>query len=73
MLWNHRKNSNEIPLKTTLTYDSHYIDVLGSKMHYLDEGTGDPILFLHGIPTWSFLWRNIIPAMTDLGRCIAQI
>jgi len=45
--------------------------VLGSKMHYLDEGTGDPILFLHGIPTSSYLWRNIIPTLMPHGRCIA--
>lgn len=56
---------------TKLPFKSHYLEILGSKMHYLDEGQGDPILFLHGIPTWSYLWRNIIPAVSDLGRCIA--
>jgi haloalkane dehalogenase len=40
-------------------------------MHYIDEGAGDPILFLHGNPTSSYLWRNIIPHLTALGRCIA--
>lgn len=40
-------------------------------MHYVDEGTGDPILFLHGNPTSSYLWRNIIPHLADKGRCIA--
>ena len=42
-------------------YESRYVDVLGSQMHYVEEGTGDPILFLHGNPTSSYLWRNIIP------------
>jgi haloalkane dehalogenase len=40
-------------------------------MHYVEEGSGDPILFLHGQPTSSYLWRNVIPHLTDLGRCIA--
>ena len=52
-------------------YRSHYIEVQGSTLHYIDEGSGDPILFLHGNPTSSYLWRNIIPYLTPLGRCIA--
>ena len=40
-------------------------------MHYIDEGAGDPILFLHGNPTSSYLWRNIIPYLTPHARCIA--
>ena len=52
-------------------YKSNYIGVHGSEIHYVDEGSGDPILFLHGNPTSSYLWRNIIPHMTGLGRCIA--
>ena len=54
-----------------LPYKSHYIEVQGSTLHYIDEGSGDPILFLHGNPTSSYLWRNIIPYLTPLGRCIA--
>lgn len=52
-------------------FDAKYVDVLGSKMHYIDEGQGDPILFLHGNPTSAYLWRNIIPALMPFGRCIA--
>ncbi len=40
-------------------------------MHYIDEGEGDPILFLHGNPTSSYVWRNIIPHLVPQGRCIA--
>jgi haloalkane dehalogenase len=40
-------------------------------MAYVDEGQGDPILFLHGNPTSSYLWRNVIPHVRDSGRCIA--
>jgi haloalkane dehalogenase len=52
-------------------FESHFVEVHGSKMHYVDEGSGAPILFLHGNPTSSYLWRNIIPHLTDKGRCIA--
>ena len=40
-------------------------------MHYITAGSGDPILLLHGNPTWSYIWRNIIPHLSPLGRCIA--
>ena len=52
-------------------YTSHYIEVHGSKLHYVEEGLGDPILFLHGNPTSSYLWRNILPHVTPLARGIA--
>jgi haloalkane dehalogenase len=45
--------------------------VLDTEMSYVDEGTGDPIVFLHGNPTSSYLWRNIIPYVSDHGRCLA--
>jgi len=42
------------------------------RMAYLDEGEGRPVLFMHGEPTWSFLWRTVIPPVRDAGhRCIA--
>jgi haloalkane dehalogenase len=46
-------------------------DVLGARMAYIDEGRGDPIVFLHGNPTSSYLWRNVIPHVQGLGRVIA--
>ncbi|MBX3708900.1 MAG: haloalkane dehalogenase [Gammaproteobacteria bacterium] len=54
-----------------ILYPSNFIEVLGSKIHYIEAGSGDPILFLHGIPTSCYLWRNVIPYLTSLGRCIA--
>ncbi len=45
--------------------------VNGLSMAYVEVGKGDPIVFLHGNPTSSYLWRNIIPHLEDLGRCIA--
>jgi len=58
-------------ISASFPFESKYVDVLGSKMHYIEEGSGDPILFLHGQPTSSYLWRNVIPHVTDRGRCIA--
>ena len=58
-------------ISAAFPFESKYVEVHGSKMHYIDEGAGDPILFLHGNPTSSYLWRNIIPFLTPHGRCIA--
>ena len=58
-------------ISAAFPYESKYVDVLGSRMHYIEEGSGDPVLFLHGNPTSSYLWRNIIPHVSPLGRCIA--
>ncbi|NNE84457.1 MAG: haloalkane dehalogenase [Alphaproteobacteria bacterium] len=53
--------------------EKKFADVNGHRMAYVETGQpdGDPIVFLHGNPTSSYLWRNIMPYMTDLGRCIA--
>jgi len=48
-----------------------YLRVLDSRMAYVDVGNGDPIVFLHGNPTPSYLWRNIIPYLLPFGRCLA--
>ncbi|NKB48394.1 MAG: haloalkane dehalogenase [Alphaproteobacteria bacterium] len=53
--------------------EKKFAEVKGRRMAYVETGNldGDPIVFLHGNPTSSYLWRNIIPYMTDVGRCIA--
>jgi haloalkane dehalogenase len=48
-----------------------YADVLGVPMAYVDVGVGDPIVFLHGNPTPSYLWRSVIPFLLPFGRCLA--
>lgn len=48
-----------------------YIEVLGKKMAYCEIGEGDPIIFQHGNPTSSYLWRNVMPHLENKGRCIA--
>jgi haloalkane dehalogenase len=58
-------------ISSAFPFESKYVDVHGSKMHYIDEGEGDPILFLHGNPMSSYLWRNIVPHLSGQGRCIA--
>ena len=47
------------------------VDVHGSRMYYVEEGEGAPVLFLHGNPTSSYLWRNVIPHVSGGARCIA--
>jgi pimeloyl-ACP methyl ester carboxylesterase len=45
--------------------------VLDTEMAYVETGTGDPVVFLHGNPTSSYLWRNVIPHVAPVGRCLA--
>jgi haloalkane dehalogenase len=52
-------------------YSRKRVTVGGVEMAYVDTGTGDPIVFLHGNPTSSYLWRNVIPHLESLGRCLA--
>jgi len=52
-------------------YPSKTIEVLGANMHYVEHGEGDPILFIHGQPTWSYLWRDVMPQVEGGGRLIA--
>jgi haloalkane dehalogenase len=52
-------------------WEPNYADVDGLRIHYLDEGAGDPVLLLHGEPTWSFLSRKLIPALSGVARVVA--
>lgn len=52
-------------------FEPRTIDVFDSTISYLDEGAGEPVVFLHGNPTWSYLWRNVIPEIAPRRRCIA--
>jgi cis-3-alkyl-4-acyloxetan-2-one decarboxylase len=51
-------------------YESHYLDLDGLKYHYLDEGKGDPIVMLHGNPTWSFYYRSLVNSLSGDYRTI---
>lgn len=52
-------------------FQPHYVEVNGLRLHYVDEGQGDPILCLHGEPTWSYLYRKMIPPLATRGRVLA--
>jgi haloalkane dehalogenase len=52
-------------------FASHHADVAGARVHYVDEGQGPPLLLLHGNPTWSFLYRDVICGLRDRYRCLA--
>lgn len=55
----------------TLGYEKRHVTINGRRMAYVEAGTGDPIVFLHGNPTSSYLWRNVMPHAEAFGRCIA--
>ncbi|WP_339380958.1 alpha/beta fold hydrolase [Nocardia jejuensis] len=52
-------------------FDSRFVDIDGHTVHFVDEGSGPTLLFLHGNPTWSFLWREVITALREDFRCVA--
>ena len=59
------------PVKALYPWHGRFIEVDGNlRMHYLDEGTGEPLLMVHGNPTWSFYWRTLVGPLTDRYRCI---
>ncbi len=53
------------------SFTPHYLEQAGLRMHYVDEGVGAPVLLLHGEPTWSFLYRKMIPILAKRFRVIA--
>ncbi|MDZ7782157.1 MAG: haloalkane dehalogenase [Halioglobus sp.] len=58
-------------ISAAMPFDKKLQDVNGKRIAYIDEGGGAPIVLLHGNPTSSYLWRNVIPELTDRGRVIA--
>jgi haloalkane dehalogenase len=61
----------DAPIAAADPHPRSRIRVLDTEISYVDTGRGDPIVFLHGNPTYSYLWRNIIPYVSGLGRCLA--
>jgi haloalkane dehalogenase len=53
------------------SFEPRYVEQDGLRMHYVDEGSGDPILLLHGEPTWAFLYRKMIPRLSTVARVVA--
>jgi haloalkane dehalogenase len=60
-----------MPWRDLYPFESHFLNLGLHRLHYVDEGSGEPLLFVHGNPTWSFYWRNLILAFRDRFRCIA--
>lgn len=52
-------------------FQSHYLTLSGHRLHYLDEGSGPPVVMVHGNPNWTYYWRKLIPALSDRFRCLA--
>jgi haloalkane dehalogenase len=60
-----------VPAPALFPFRSRWFGSTAGRVHYLDEGDGTPILLLHGNPTWSFLYRHLIPLLADRFRCLA--
>jgi haloalkane dehalogenase len=67
----HRTPDTHFASLPDYSFEPNWLEADGLRMHYVDEGRGDPILLLHGEPTWSFLWRTIIPPLAQRSRVIA--
>jgi haloalkane dehalogenase len=63
--------TQELAMLSAKEHPKKYLDVLGKRMAYVEMGNGDPIVFQHGNPTSSYLWRNVMPGLATQGRCIA--
>jgi haloalkane dehalogenase len=59
------------PISAADAYERHRIALLETEISYVDTGAGEPVVFLHGNPTSSYLWRNVIPHVEGVGRCLA--
>ena len=57
-------------IKHLYDFQSHYLDRRGHQYHYLDEGQGDPLVMLHGNPSWSFMYRELVRAFRDSYRTV---
>jgi len=68
---NNVSDPENLPILEDFPFESKYIQVLGSTMHYVDEGTGEVILLLHGNPESVYSWRNVIPHLTPTARVVA--
>lgn len=68
-----RAKERSKPFAAEYPFEPHFLDVGGASLHYVDEGPrgADPILFVHGNPTWSFLWRKLITHFRGNWRCVA--
>ncbi len=59
-------------ISAEMPYESRFATVAGARVHYVEAGEGDPLLFLHGNPTSCYLWRNVMPHLARDARCVAM-
>jgi cis-3-alkyl-4-acyloxetan-2-one decarboxylase len=59
-----------VTLQTEYPFSGKYLDLNGLKYHYIDEGSGPPVIMVHGNPSWSFYYRNLVKALSQDHRCI---
>ena len=67
-----RQRTNAWVDRKEYPFEPHYLNVDGGRMHYVDEGQGSPVVFVHGNPTWSYLFRGLIRDLSVKHRCIAM-
>ncbi len=65
-------DSSAKEIKSDFPFISQFVEVNHAKIHYIEQGEGNPFVFIHGVPTWSYIWRNIIPTVARVGRCVAS-
>ncbi len=65
-----RKKMKDLGLEAAYPFRSHFLNLDGNNLHYVDEGQGQPILMLHGNPTWSFYYRNLIKSFSPKFRTV---
>lgn len=58
-----KEHDGDVRPSAAFPFESRYVTVDGHRIHYIEEGWGDPILFIHGNPTWSYIWRNVLPVV----------
>lgn len=58
-------------IRDSLDFTSNFLQTDKGNIHYIEEGCGQPIIFLHGVPTWSYLWRGVIPYLSSDAHCFA--
>lgn len=63
--------SEILPIGHDYPFEARYATVNGHRLHYIDAGAGGPVVFLHGNPTWSYAYRNVIPYVRESNRCLA--
>jgi haloalkane dehalogenase len=66
----YRINIDTFPFQHLYPFSSHFMDVGGHRLHYLDEGAGEPVLMIHGNPTWSFYYRSLVKGLSVAFRTI---